>query len=69
VDRRGKFLAPGEVGVDLPFLELEGRIVREGGVDPLEERLQLRVGGLDQDVDVATVAQVDPEPEGTVPGF
>jgi hypothetical protein len=62
----GKLLAPGEVGVDLPFLKLEGRVVREGGVDPLDKGFPLGVGRLDQGVDVPTVSQVDPKPESTV---
>jgi hypothetical protein len=69
VDGRGKPLAPGEVGVDLAVLQLEGHVVREGSVDPLEEGLQLGMGGLDQGTDISPVPQVDPEPEGTVPGF
>ena len=69
VDRRGKLLAPGEVGVDLSFLELEGHVVGEGGVDPLAQGVQLRVSCLDQGLDVSAVPQVDPEPEGALLGF
>jgi hypothetical protein len=57
------------VGVDLAVLQPEGRVVGEGGVGPLAQDVQLRVGGLDQGLDVSAVPQVDPEPEGTVPGF
>jgi hypothetical protein len=69
VDGRGKPLAPGEVGVDLSSLELEGHVVGEGGVGPLEQGLQLGVGGPDQGADVSAVPQVDPEPEGIPLGF
>jgi hypothetical protein len=69
VDGRGKPLAPGEVGVDLAVLEPEGHVVGQGGVGPLEQGLQLGVGGPDQGVDVSAVPQVDPEPEGIPLGF
>jgi hypothetical protein len=55
VDGRGKRLAPGEVGVDLPFLQPEGHVVGQRGVDPLEQGLQLRMGSPDQGTDVAAV--------------
>jgi hypothetical protein len=44
-------------------------VVGEGGVDPLEQGLQLGMGGPDLGLDVAAVPQVDPEPEGIPLGF
>jgi hypothetical protein len=47
----------------------EGHVVGQGGVGPLEQGLQLGVGGLDPGADVTAVPQVDPEPEGIPLGF
>jgi hypothetical protein len=57
------------VGVDLAVLQLEGHVVGEGGVGPLEQSFPLGVGGLDLGADVTAVPQVDPEPEGILLGF
>jgi len=68
VDRRGKGFAPGEVGVDLPVLEGELRVVGEPRVNSLQEGFELGVGGLHQGVGVLLLGpQVHPGPQGAVP--
>ena len=63
---RSGFFLPGEGGVDLALLEGELHVVGEGGVYPLEEGAQVGVLRLDQGVGVASVSEVDPEPQGSV---
>ncbi len=66
MDRRRKLLAPGKVGVDPTVLQLQGHVVRQGGVDPLAQGVQLGMRGLDQGLNVAAVPQIYPKPEGAV---
>src|SRR5690606_31500510 len=59
-------LLPGEGGVDLAVLKGELHVVGKGSVYPLEEGAQVGVLRLDQGVGVASVSEVDPEPQGSV---
>ena len=62
---RSGFFFPGEGGVDLSFPQGELHVVGKEGVDTLHQGVQVRVGGLHQGVGVASVSEVDPEPQGS----